>query len=84
MIITLSTQYSPKETGQLVAKINKDRQLFKELFVQQLHEKEIEINCKFLDILEKCLKDPIEDVIGLLIPLSTRLGEDFNDNCIVM
>ena len=83
MIITLSTQYSPKETKDLVAKLKVDKQLFKELFAGQINAKEIEEHYQTIDTLEHCLTDHIEEVIAYLVPLAVALGPDFNDNCIV-
>ena len=83
MIITLSTQYSPKEIGDLAAKLKKDKLVFKELFTNQLGFKDIDESCKFIEIMENCLRDSAEVVPLLLVPLAVKLDSDFNDNVLV-
>lgn len=84
MVITLSTQYSPKEVLDLVSKLKQDKSLFKELFISQLNVRDIEESCKFIDIYGHCLRDRIEEIPLLLVPLAVKLDTDFNDNVLVI
>lgn len=83
MVITLSTQYSPKEGKELAARIKQDKSLVKELFTGQVCTKELDEHYNKIDTLEHCLTDHIEEVIAYLVPLAAALGKDFNDNCVV-
>lgn len=83
MVITMSTQYSPKESKMLADKLKKDKETFKDLFTGQIPAREIDESYADLDNLENCLRVHIEEVIVFLVPLAARLGKDFNDNCVV-
>lgn len=83
MVITMSTQYSPKESKMLAERLKNDKETFKDLFTGQIPAREIDESYADLDNLENCLRVHIEEVIVFLVPLAARLGKDFNDNCVV-
>lgn len=83
MVITMSTQYSPKESKILAERLKTDKQTLKDLFTGQIPAREIEESYADLDNFENCLRVRIEEIIEFLVPLAARLGNDFNDNCVV-
>lgn len=83
MAVTLSTQYTPKESKLLADKLAKDKVTLKELFAGNVSDREIEESYSEIDQLEKCLRIDIEEIVVYLVPLAARLGKDFNDNIVV-
>ena len=84
MVITLSTQYSPKEGKELAARLRTDKSMINELFAGQINVKELHEQHQSIEALENCLTKHIEEVVIYLVPLAAALGKDFNDNCIVV
>lgn len=83
MIITMSTQYNHRTVGELAVRLKKDKAIIKDLFTGQLSAKEIDEGCKYIAIMEAIFRDDPMGITQLMYPLSVKLDEDFNDNCIV-
>lgn len=83
MIITMSTQYSHKTVGELSARLKKDKATIKDLFTGHLNDKDVDEGCKYISIMEAIFRDHPIGITQLLYPLSVKLADDFNNNCLV-
>ena len=83
MIITLSTQYSPKEKNRLITRLRKDRKLIKLIFDGKVNAKDIEEKYQQIKQYDNCLYCKPDDLIIEIIRLEEMLEEDFKEEYIV-